>query len=260
LNENTNCHLPAVGTNDSPEFRSVNNYHRPPDACQVCGCPADTPGWLRNPNGGGLAALIPCPACNATKQAERAKVQHQLEGQLKNKTFANFHATNASQEAYDAARSFVSHCTSWLTLWGPYGDGKTHLLAAITNACTGAKYFTMPDLMSRYRHAVGGDRVEDFYQMISRIPVLVVDEIDKASLKDWTREQTFRLFDYRYRNLDTLGTVLAMNDSPDDVNDNLGYLFSRMKDGRCRVVFVGADDNRGKQGFLGKLAETKKAA
>lgn len=210
--------------------------------------------------GSGLSELIPCPECNATKLAERAKTAHQLEGQLKDKTFANFHVTDASKTAYEAARQFVSDRTAWLTLWGPFGDGKTHLLAAITNACAGAKYFTLPDLVSQYRAAVGAGNVEEFYSKISRIPVLVVDEIAVPSLKDWTREQTFRLFDYRYRNIDTLGTVLAMNDSPDEVNENLGYLFSRMKDERCRVVFVGPDDNRNKQGLLAKLAGMKKAA
>lgn len=245
----------------SASSRTVKAVTRQPDACPVCGFPADEPGYLRKPDGGNsLADLIPCPECNAGKIAERAKVQHQLEGQLREKTFANFAITDGNKLAYDAALEFSRQPLSFLTLWGEYGPGKTHLLAAITNAIGGAKYFTMPDLVSRYREAVGLNDVEGFYNRISRIKVLVVDEIDKADLKGWTREQTYRLFDYRYRHLNTLGTVLAMNYSPEEADDNFGYLFSRMKDERCKVIYVGGGDNRGRQSFLGRLAGLQRAA
>ena len=248
--------LSVSSESSSAQGQTIKTYRPQPDACPTCGFGPGEPGYLRNPdNLHGLSGLIPCPTCNAPKLAERARVQNQLEGDLRTKTFDNFAVTVDNRAAYNAAVQFVQAPRRWLTFWGPYGPGKTHLLAAITNRLPGvAKYFTFPDLVSHYRAAVGKGEVEDFYGRISRIPVLILDEIDKPDLKNWTREQTYRLFDYRYRNIDEFGTVLAMNDSPHDVNENFGYLFSRMKDERSSVIFVGGGDNRGKQSSLGELA------
>lgn len=185
----------------------------------------------------------------------------QLEGWLAAATFGNYGVTNENRDAYNAAVGFVDEPIGFLTLYGDFGPGKTHLLAAIVNALEGkAKYFTFPDLISQYRAAVGLGEVETFYTRVSCIPVLVVDEIDKASLKDWTREQTYRLFDNRYRKWESCGTVLAMNQNPNEMSEDLGYLFSRMKDSRFKCVRVGGGDNRPNIELVTELAQAQKEA
>lgn len=211
--------------------------------------PDDIPGYLRPVYEPGTRAgydkLIPCPECNEAKLSGRAMIVSQLEGWLAFATFATYVVENDNREAYNAAVSFVEKPIGFLTLYGVYGPGKTHLLAAITNALAGkARYFTLPDLVSQYRAAIGTGEVEAFYTRISNIPVLVVDELDKANLTGWTREQTYRLFDNRYRKWQQCGTVLALNQTPMDAIDDLGYLFSRMKDSRFKCVEVGGGDNR----------------
>jgi chromosomal replication initiation ATPase DnaA len=253
-------------TNGSTESNSTLltvRAFRLPDACPVCGFPPDEPGYVRREVGGdnALSKLSPCPECNEPKLADKAKLQTQLEGDLRKKTLSNYAVTDQNRAAYNAAVEFCREPRRWLTLWGEYGPGKTHLLAAIVNQLGGqAQYFTMPDLVSQYRHAVGQGTVEKFYEHVSRIPVLVIDEIDKADLKNWTREQTYRLFDYRYRNQGELGTVLAMNASPDEMDDDLGYLFSRMKDSTSRVIYVGGGDQRPQRDQMERIATIQNRA
>lgn len=222
--------------------------------------PEDTPGWLRpefkpDNHWAGYDKLIPCPECNERKASGRAKLTSQLEGWLASATFANYGVTPDNRDAHSAAVEFVSKPIGFLSLYGDYGPGKTHLLAAIVNALEGqARYFTFPDLISQYRASIDRGLVEEFYTHVSSIPVLVVDEIDKASLKGWTREQTYRLFDNRYRKWESCGTVLAMNQDPGQMTEDLGYLFSRMRDSRFKCVKVGGGDNRPNVELMTELA------
>jgi len=231
----------------------------------VCGFPPGEPGYLRPGGCAGQDALIPCPECSGVKLTQRRQLlfSHQLEGVLRDKTFDNYARTDGNAAALQAAIAFAAKPAGMLAFWGAYGDGKTHLLAAIANEVGGpAKYYTFPDLASQYRASIGND-VEGFYRIVSRVPVLLVDEIDKVSLTNrdgsftWTREQSYRIFDYRYRNRDRLGTVFAFNMQPDKADDVFGYLFSRMDSDdvdNCRLIHLTDGDNRQKQGLLRKLA------
>lgn len=202
----------------------------------------------------------PCPRCHSEEMTARAvKCLTRLEGKLGVNTFDNFSVQARSKDAYEAALKFSQDPKAMLTLWGPYGPGKTHLLCAIFNAlrAKGAdvEFVTMPDLASMHRATIGnpGQSTEDFYQRISTTRILLIDEIDKANLKNWTREQAFRLFNRRDNLTTTTGTVMAMNKSPENYKDDLGYLFSRMQGDENRVVYL-EGDNRKQVSFLKRLA------
>ncbi len=183
-----------------------------------------------------------------------------LEGKLAGWTFDNYAVEDKNKAAFEAALKFAANPAAMLTLWGGFGPGKTHLLCAIFNALRAkgvdVEFFTMPDLVSAHRATISkpGVDTEDFYQRISQTRVLLIDEIDKPSLKDWTREQAFRLFNRRSNLSEKTGTVMAMNKSPEIYADELGYLFSRMKDEDSQVVYL-EGDNRGQSGFLKNLAK-----
>lgn len=172
--------------------------------------------------------------------------------------FENYLTEQGDESAYKAATDFAANPAYWLTLWGGYGRGKSHLLAAIHHTLTArglaCYYVTMPDLTSQLRQAVGNKDVEGFYSRISHYPVLLIDEVDKADLRQWTREQAFRLFNRRANLKGDVGTVMAMNVNPDPAADDLGYLFSRMHDGQNVCIKVGGPDNRGNVPLLRQLA------
>jgi DNA replication protein DnaC len=250
--------LPSLNSS-LEENKTALTYHPASGACPTCGFPPDEPGFVRSySKGDPVSRAIPCPDCHGAK-VTHASVRGQLEGDLAKKTFDNYTRTSDNQEAFDAALSFCADPTGLLTLWGEFGPGKTHLLAAIANRLRKrARYFTLPDLVSKYRESVGKSEVEQFYNRLCQIEVMIIDEVDKAHIEGWSREQSYRIFDYRYRNAEEKGLVMAMNQDPDSVNESLGYLFSRMKDDRFQVVYVGGGDARPKRSLLQKLGDLKK--
>jgi DNA replication protein DnaC len=192
---------------------------------------------------------IPCPTCHRKSIADRLKESSQLGGWLKyDARLSSYKVTTQNREAYDYAVKFVSDPTYWLTLWGGYGVGKTHLLAGIVNECTSneiaAVYYTLPDLLDVLRGFIGEGIYSNRVSQLVNVPVLAVDEVDKARLTEWARETVYELFDARYRALGERGTIFAMNEEPDRDNAEWGYLFSRMWDARNVCVQVGGGDVR----------------
>ncbi len=204
--------------------------------------------------------VAPCPDCHADLMREHHQsrvTSNPLEGEMKDWTFDNYVTGYGDETAYQAALDFVTSPSYWLTFYGGYGRGKSHLLAAIHKALTlrgvACCYTTMPDLTSEMRASVRRQGVEDFYNRISHYPVLLIDEVDKADLKSWTREQTFRLFNRRANLKQVTGTVMAMNMAPDTSDETLGYLFSRMNDDRSKVIKLAGEDNRNNISLLRQL-------
>lgn len=233
-----------------PEPRTIRNYFAEPAACPTCGTPPGVPGYLRadvSPSHQDFGKLMPCPTCHNAKLSNHLRAISQLDGWLEEATFDNFQLCDANRAAYDAALAFASEPTGWLTLWGSYGPGKTHLLAAVANELTrqgkGAIYYTLPDLMDALRDSYKDDFTGTFHR-VAGVPVLLIDEVDKINPTLWAMEKVYQLFDARYRGLRQFGTVFAMNTRPEIGDDDTDYLVSRMLDRRFAVVEVGGGDMR----------------
>ncbi|MCL4296313.1 MAG: ATP-binding protein [Anaerolineae bacterium] len=237
--------------------------------CPTCRAEPGTPGYVRYdvPKGHYLSGkAIPCPDCYEKVMAVRRRMTNRLEGWLASATLANFVVEDGNREPLALAKAFVEKPTGMLTFWGHYGRGKTHLLAGIYNALIErnilAAYYTLPDLTSRMRASVAEDS-EAFYQYLSQFPVLLIDEINFADLRNWTREQVFRLLNRRYNTALPMGgdleretgIVMAMNFNPNRDDTEYGWLFSRMKDEANTCVFVGGEDNRQRKSLLASLAK-----
>jgi len=230
--------------------RTIRNYFAEPAACPVCGAPPGIPGYLRADvpyTHEDFGKLTPCPTCHAPKLSSHLRSISQLDGWLGDASFDNFQLCAENCKAYEAALGFADKPIGWLTLWGTYGPGKTHLLAAITNRLTvegrGAIYYTLPDLMDALRDSYKDDFSGTFHR-VANVPVLLIDEVDKINPTLWAMEKVYQLFDARYRGLAQFGTVFAMNARPEIANDDTDYLISRMFDRRFAVVEVGGGDMR----------------
>jgi DNA replication protein DnaC len=162
-------------------------------------------------------------------------------------TFDNYKVDDENRKAYQAALNFTNRKTGWLTLWGTYGPGKTHLLAAIANQLTkggeGVIYYTLPDLLDKLRDSYKDDFSGTFHQ-VANVPVLLADEVDKVNPTLWALEKAYQLFDARYRLQGQIGTVFAMNSRPEVSDTEMDYLFSRMLDSRFEVIEVAGGDVR----------------
>ena len=244
------------------EYITHRQQHPENGACPVCGFPPGAPGYLRHdvaPDDPLFGKLTPCPQCHGLKTVGKSQLRGQLDGSLTSKTFANYGVTDNNREGYNAARLFAKKPAGWLTFYGDNGPGKTHLMAAIVNLLgdNQAKYFNLPDLVSRLRaDCADADRL---IRELITIPVLAIDELDKANLPHgWTREQVQRIFDSRYRTGEDeqTGLVLAMNNSPENLPDELQFLASRIRDEQFFCVKM-TGDNRPFKKKLTEIARTQ---
>ncbi len=129
-----------------------------------------------------------------------------------------------------------------ILLYGQPGTAKTLMLRIAVAVAAGsgwrARYANLPDILDHIRASYSQQAAMDV--LIERmdgwatLDVLSVDEADKASMTDWTRERVFSLLDRRYRAaLEGRGiTFMAAN----DISRLDQYLLSRFSDSRIGLV------------------------
>jgi DNA replication protein DnaC len=152
-------------------------------------------------------------------------------------TFANIETDGrpGAAKMLKAAQEFMQNGRNgFLTIHGDFGNGKTTVLKAIVNECVmkgiSARYITMTEVMNYAREAFeslkAGDTDYGRITELAKVPVLVIDELDKARVTEYAREVQTHLFDMRYRNSHALGTVVAWNGAFEDIE--LPWVRSRL--------------------------------
>src|SRR5207248_8788053 len=97
-------------------------------------------------------------------------------------------------QAYDLAHAFAKQPKGTLALYGSFGTGKTHLLAAIANAqverghtCRFASVVSLFDaLQERIQQ---GQDYHDLLRQAVQVPLLILDDVDKLNPSEF-REET----------------------------------------------------------------------
>lgn len=113
-------------------------------------------------------------------------------------------------------RREITHGPS-LLLWGGTGTGKTHqaygAIRALTAAGCGVRWnaTTAADLYGELRPGQGADP-ELVLRRITRVPLLLLDDLGAAKCSEWTEEITFRLLNWRCQN--RLPTLITSNLPP----------------------------------------------
>jgi len=150
------------------------------------------------------------------------------------------------QYALSQAQKFAASPRGWLVLMGTYGCGKTHLAAAIANACVefGMRTFflTVPDLMDWLRNSFDSKDTsfEERFEEIRNIGLLVLDDLGAQNTTKWANEKLFQIIDYRY--VRKLPTVITTNLTLEDMDDRIR---SRLQDpDLCTRVRISAPDYR----------------
>lgn len=134
-----------------------------------------------------------------------------------------------------AAVEFVKQPVGFLTIHGGYGNGKTMSLISITNELVNhgvqAIYITFYELLSWTREAYEVDGESEWMRLNSllNVPVLCIDEIDKAKVTDWSRQTLTHVVDRRYRDRENTGTVFAFNGRFESIQES--WLRSRLQEG-----------------------------
>ena len=163
---------------------------------------------------------------------------------LREKTFENFKAER-QREGYRFAQVFVRKCSGTFILYGTFGTGKTHLLAAICNEALlkhekTSLFTTAPELFAAIQQRIA--RHEEYYDLVeraSKTPLLVLDDIDKSKWTEFREEIYFAIIDKRAnRGLPTAISTNRLDSLADYVG---GAVCSRLQIGQIAIEMVGND-------------------
>ncbi len=153
------------------------------------------------------------------------------------------------RRAFDTAKAFANEPRDWLVFNSmAYGNGKTHLAAAIANQVTNSGepvlFVVVPDLLDHLRatfNPASGARLDKRFDEVKTAPLLVLDDLGTESATAWAREKLYQLFNYRYNA--RLPTVITTATKIDELEPRLA---SRMLDGsRCTFFVLEAPSYRG---------------
>lgn len=205
--------------------------------------------------------LEPC-VCRANEIAANARQRlyemSNLE-RLSHLTFENFNRTGnpkaefvspqevaSLSDALNSAEEFARELKGWLLLEGAYGCGKTHLAAAIANACVQrgvpTLFITVPDLLDSLRFAYNDPETtfERRFDDIRAADLLVMDDFGTQNATPWAQEKLFQIINYRYIN--KLPTVITTNLILDEIESRIR---SRLQDSEfVKYVRITAPDYR----------------
>lgn len=163
---------------------------------------------------------------------------------LAKKTFDTFDATR-QPEAYQLAKSYAANPSGTLVLYGTYGTGKTHLLAAVCNEALfkhgkPSLFTTSPELFGAIQQKIA--RNEDYYELVEKAiktPLFVIDDIDKSKWSEFREEIYFAIIDKRAKR--ELPTAISTNRLDELTNFVGGAVCSRLQIGQIAIPMNGAD-------------------
>jgi len=153
------------------------------------------------------------------------------------------------RRALETAVDFAEKPTDWLVFNSiGYGNGKTHLAAAIANHVTKqgnpVLFIVVPDLLDHLRatfNPASGMRLDKRFDEVKTAPLLVLDDLGTESATAWAREKLYQLFNYRYNA--RLPTIITTATPVDELDPRLA---TRMLDGsRCTFFLIEAPSYRG---------------
>lgn len=135
-----------------------------------------------------------------------------------------------------------------ITLTGNFGVGKTTLLTCAVNEGRDHDllviYTTVSDLLSYLRSTFGPETEVSFdryWDALIRCDILALDELDEFKTSEWAMERFLRLMDERWRRMDEVLTLCALNGR---IQSLPGKVQSRLRDGRAQVINITGEDMR----------------
>ena len=140
-----------------------------------------------------------------------------------------------------------------LWLFGDTGTGKTTLAMLVSKAALAAGHsvaiYSLPKLLARIRRTYdsepGGDSYLAFFERLTSVDLLHIDDLGAEKRSDWVLEQLYALINERY---EAQRSVLVTTNLPhDQLEEQIGArTVSRLNEMCDEVAFFGADRRFGK--------------
>lgn len=145
------------------------------------------------------------------------------------------------RRAFNTAREYAENPQGWLVFNSiGYGNGKTHLAAAIANHVSTqgetVLFIVVPDLLDHLRATYNpavGVRYDKRFDEIKTASLLVLDDLGTESATAWAREKLYQLINHRYAA--QLPTVVTTATPIPEIDPKLA---TRLLDTRSCTFFV----------------------
>lgn len=194
-----------------------------------------------------------CHICNTESKAEwlkdncglgpgelSASIHHWQTGdwsKMNEATAKDYQAQRVN--AFQVMRAAIDDRIGFLTFYGDFGSGKSFALQVLTNELRHKmieSYYAPFSVLLDHLRSMTAARADTttFWQRMTDVPALFIDEVTRFNETPWAKERLFNLVDTRHRRRSSHLTVFATNDDPGqvlDTSEDIGYLFSRMRSG-----------------------------
>lgn len=206
---------------------------------------------LRNTRTGHMESkAVPCDCQSEARARRRTQFLTKMDGLTPGERLLRFATIDDNYEpgVMHGLKLAAEQHRGLITLTGGFGVGKTTLLMCAVNEARDnnqlAIYTTVTDLLSYLRSTFDPDADESFdkyWDALIRCAVLALDEMDEFRTTPWAMERFLRLIDERWRRMDEVLTLCALNGR---INSLPGKVQSRLQDGRGQVIAIGGTDLR----------------
>lgn len=221
--------------------------------CPVASCAETVPVVRRDARGALYFSTVRCPKAQHRRlgrRVDRSLTLTRVPVGLQDRTLASFRIdSDVQRDAARAVRATLESTQRGLTLAGPTGVGKTHLVAAFANHRLAAgrevAFCKVPDLFAALRAGVRSDQTERLVELLREVELLVLDDLGAERPTDFSTEQLYRIVDTRL--LSQKQTVVTTNFlAPGGLAERLGAMHgarivSRLREAGTWLQMPGAD-------------------
>ncbi len=159
-----------------------------------------------------------------------------------------------TREAVKKVHSFIDNLDAnlgagqGLWLFGDTGTGKTTLAMLVSKAATemghSVAIYSLPKLLARIRRTyddeAGSDSYGAFFERLTSVDLLHIDDFGAEKRSDWVLEQLYALVNERYE--DERSIMLTTNLAVDKLEDQIGTrTVSRLTETCSQIPLFGAD-------------------
>ncbi len=195
------------------------------------------------------------------KNVPLTNVSHRQSGLHPRFTFANFVVGNANNFAYAAAQGILKNPGSVYNpffVWGGVGVGKTHLIQAIghellkRNPNLRLLYVSAETFTNNLVQAIRAKEISRFKQKYRQLDVLIIDDVQFISGKEYVQEEIFHTFNNLY--LANKQIIISSDRRPEEIPKLEDRLSSRFMGGL--TVDIQPPDYEMRVAILRQKAET----